>query len=54
MQADTALPPSGSWGVFSERLPLQAGVMRLQQRPLGLADEENDDASSGSGERGRL
>lgn len=27
--------------------------MRLQQRPLGLAGEENDDASSGSGQRGK-
>lgn len=34
------------------RLPLGAGAMWLQQRPLGLADEESDDASCGSGQWG--
>lgn len=37
---------------LSKRLPLQAGAMWLQQRPLGLADEENDAASCGSGLQG--
>lgn len=35
--------------VFSEKLPLQAGVIWLQQRLPGLTDRENGDAPSGLG-----
>lgn len=35
--------------VFSETLPLQAGVIWLQQRLPGLTDRENGDAPSGLG-----
>lgn len=49
--ADSVLLQSGSWGLgFSERLPLQAGIIWLQQRLPGLLDRENGDASSGSGQ----
>jgi hypothetical protein len=48
--ADSVLLQSGFWGlVFSKSLPLQAGVMWLQQRRLGFADKENGDIPSGLG-----
>lgn len=48
--ADSVLMQSGFWGlVFSKRLPLQAGVIWLQQRLWGLADKENGDTPSGLG-----
>lgn len=48
--ADSVLLQSGFWGlVSSKRLPLQAGVIWLQQRLPGLADEENGDIPSGLG-----
>lgn len=51
MGTDSALLQSASWGlVFSEQLPLRAEIIWLQQRPLGLADKENGDAPSGSGQ----
>lgn len=48
--ADSVLLQSAFWGlVFSKRLPLQAGVIWLQQRLPGLADKENGDIPSGLG-----
>lgn len=52
--ADSVLLQSGFWGlVFSKRLPLQAGVIWLQQRLPGLADEENGGIPRGLGNAGK-
>lgn len=47
--------PAAAWllGPFPEAA-LRAGAMWLQQKPRGLADEENDDASGGSGPWGKV